>query len=220
MTPIIIVSSDQKKIKSYIEDYIRRNYISPGFIFEISPQGKEISIEQIREIKKNVIYSNIKSQLFILFDFDKASYEAQNAFLKTLEEHPENIHFLLIVKIHYNLAPTVVSRSKVVILEGASRVNLDSKFTKKLTEFVEKPDLKILADRNFQAKEYNSNSYLFDKFITFFRLRITRDKKAVAILKETINLRMLVENNNVDPQNAVDYLLIRIAQTYQLAPTL
>ncbi len=217
MTPIIIVSSDQKKIKSYIEDYIRRNYISPSFIFEISPQGKEISIEQIREIKKNVIYSNIKSQLFVLFDFDKASYEAQNAFLKTLEEHPENIHFLLVAKIHYNLTPTVISRSKVVILDDDTKVSLDPKFIKKIAEFVERPDLKILSDKSFQTKEYDSYSSLFDKFINFFRLRIVKDTKAPTILKEAINLRMLVENNNVDPQNAIDYLLIRIAQAYRQA---
>ena len=217
MTPIIVVSSNQEKVKKYIEDYAKKNNIPASFIFEIKPQGKEISIEQIREIKKDVIYSNMKSQLFILFDFDKASYEAQNAFLKTLEEHAENIHFLLVAKIHYNLTSTVISRSKVVVLDDAVKVNLDSVFTKKLTEFVEKPNLKILSDRNFQAKEYDSNSYLFDKFIDYFRLRIVKDKKAAAVLRETLNLRMLVENNNVDPQNAVDYLLIRIAQTYRQA---
>lgn len=214
MTPIIIVSLDQEKIKKYIEDYTKKNNISANFIFEIKPRGKEISIEQIRDIKRSVIYSNVKSQLFILFDFDRASYEAQNAFLKTLEEHQENIHFLLIVKSYFNLAPTVVSRSKIVVLEKVNRASFDPKFTKKLDEFVKKSNLRILSDKSFQAKEYDNYSYLFDRFINFFRLRIVSDKNASAILKETLYLRMLVENNNLNPQNAVDYLLIRIAQKY------
>ena len=66
MTPIIVVSSNQEKVKKYIEDYAKKNNIPASFIFEIKPQGKEISIEQIREIKKDVIYSNMKSQLFML----------------------------------------------------------------------------------------------------------------------------------------------------------
>ncbi len=217
MIPIIVVSSDQEKLKKYLDDYILKNKISLNFIFEIKPEGKEISIEQIREIKKNVIYSNNEGLLFILFEFDKASFEAQNAFLKTLEEHQENLHFLLIVKNHYNLTATITSRGRIVVLKDSNQIQLEPEFSKRLENFLKKTDFKILYHKKFQAKEYSQSSFLFDKFINFFRLRIVQDKKAVEALKETLNLRALVENNNVDPQGAVDYLLIRISKIYQPA---
>lgn len=215
MTPLILVSADAEKISDYVKNYIQENKISGSYIFDIFPKNKELSIDQIREVKRNVIYSNNENQLFILHDFDKSSSEAQNAFLKTLEEHQENIHFILLVKIHHRLAPTIISRSKIIVLEAEKEIALDPQFSKKLDGLLESPNLKILADQTFQTREYPESSFLFDRLISYFRLRLQADPKAPKILRETLNLKSLVEHNNVDAQNAIDFLLLQISSTYK-----
>lgn len=217
MAPIILVFSDSRKIGEYIEKYRLDYQISPNFTYEIKPKGKEISIEQIRDIKKEVIYNNLQAQLFILYDFDNSSYEAQNAFLKTLEEHRENIHFLLTVKSYRDLAPTIVSRSKIVLLKSSERFVRDNSFVKKMDIFLKNNSLRILADPSFQAKEYDDSLDLFDKLIDYFRERTVQDKNASFALRKIIRLRTLVQKNNVDPQNALDYLFLQLLDAYREA---
>ena len=103
MVPILLVSKDPKKIKNFIKPIKEKYEISNNSVFIIEPEKKEISINQIRDIKRNLIYAVNEHRLYVLKEFDKSSYEAQNSFLKTLEEHNDLIHFILVVSQYYNL---------------------------------------------------------------------------------------------------------------------
>lgn len=81
--------------------------------FEISPQKKEISIAQIRELKGHIYQKPIKAKVkFVAVkNADLLSMEAQNALLKLLEEPPSHAIIVLATERKQKLLPTVRSRT-------------------------------------------------------------------------------------------------------------
>lgn len=215
MIPITLISTSSKKTSSFIKDFVKTNKISPNFIFEIQPLTKEFTIGQIRELKKNIVYNFSDPHLYILLDFDSASFEAQNAFLKTLEEHQDTIQFIMVVKNSHKLADTIVSRSKIVNLTKTDEFISNLELEKILEQFVKSPDVKALAHNKLQAKETSKPGDLFKDMALFFRKRLPRDPKSTKILREILSTGYLVENNNVDAQAGVDHILLYIRKLYQ-----
>ncbi|MBI2051942.1 hypothetical protein HYT33_04240 [Candidatus Roizmanbacteria bacterium] len=215
MVPILLVSDDEKKVASFIHEFVKKHKIAKPYIFEIEPKNKEITIDQIREIKKSIIFDFSDPQLFILYRFDTASYPAQNAFLKTLEEHNVNVHFILVTEQYRHLASTVLSRSKLVLLTKKKSFRENLELSKELQAFLDDKNLQLLANRYFQVKQRVSPLEIFDEIGAFFRKRLPTDYHAANILKEILQLRFVVENNYVNPQFAIDHLLIFIQKTYE-----
>lgn len=87
----------------------------PDFFF-IEPEKNIIKKGQIEEVIKNIMTKPYESEkkIFIIDDSYKMNKEAQNSFLKTLEEPPKFAHFILISTNSRNLLPTIVSRCEVI----------------------------------------------------------------------------------------------------------
>ncbi len=214
MVPIVLVSNDAKKIAAWLKKFIRINSIAERFVFEIRPLFKEFSIEQIKELNKNLIYNFPEPHLYILYDFDKASFEAQNAFLKTLEEHQETIHFVMIVKNAHKLADTVLSRSRILNLTIMDFV-VSQELKSLLEHFLTSRSLKILGEIKLQSQADGNINELFMGMLAFFKLRLAKDLKTTKVLRKILETKYLVENNNVDPQSAIDQILLYIRNLYQ-----
>lgn len=82
-------------------------------IFYIQPQNGVIKVDEVRDnINLQVLtrpYS-YKYKIFIISDAEKMNIAAQNAFLKTLEEPPDYVIFLLLTQNFNALLPTILSR--------------------------------------------------------------------------------------------------------------
>ena len=82
-------------------------------IITITHSKRDITVDVIREqIGENIIYrphSN-KYKIFIMPDADKMNVSAQNAFLKTLEEPPEHVIFILATTDPQKVPATIHSR--------------------------------------------------------------------------------------------------------------
>ena len=78
------------------------------------PQHKAISVEQVREIERAVALNPFegKSRVVIIDPADEMTPAAQNAFLKTLEEPPPHVTFVLIAERDDRLLETVRSRCR------------------------------------------------------------------------------------------------------------
>lgn len=79
-----------------------------------------ISVEEIRNITRacSIIANEADTKVFVIKDADKRmGTEALNAFLKTLEEPPQAILFLLLTEDAGSLPETVLSRCTVLNLE-------------------------------------------------------------------------------------------------------
>ena len=79
-------------------------------------QHKDISVDQVREVEQAVALSPFegRTRVAIIDPADAMSANAQNAFLKTLEEPPPNAVFVLIATREDDLLPTVRSRCRKV----------------------------------------------------------------------------------------------------------
>ncbi|MFH0979719.1 MAG: hypothetical protein V1803_02125 [Candidatus Roizmanbacteria bacterium] len=202
MIPLLLISNDSKKTKKYIGGLINNN----SFLFEIKPQGKEYSIAEIKNLFKEASIFHKETRVYFLENFQFSSLEAQNAFLKMLEEPPANTLFILSVENENTLIPTIRSRTRII--------RLDKKNFAILTPQVKAILNKLITDSNFNLSLITP--FTLEEVIIFFRERLIFDKKAPAIIKETLKLKSLLENNNLNPQLTIDHLLIFIWKTYRI----
>lgn len=93
---------------------------------------KTIKVNQIREDIEKVVYlSPYESEfkIFIIDNAERMNFNAQNAFLKTLEEPPKNSVIILISSLSDLIIPTVKSRCQII--------NFNKLETKEIESFLE-----------------------------------------------------------------------------------
>lgn len=87
-------------------------------VFLVHPEGTSYSIK-IAKIREIIYEASLKpyearKRVFIINDAEGMTEEAQNAFLRLLEEPPRNHIFILTVSNSAGLLPTVLSRCKIL----------------------------------------------------------------------------------------------------------
>lgn len=90
-----------------------KNRMNPDYIY-VEPDNGSIKKEDIAKILDffSIKPFNSKYKVAVVKNFDLATVEAQNAFLKTLEEPPEFAKIILTAENESALLPTILSRLK------------------------------------------------------------------------------------------------------------
>lgn len=86
-------------------------------IHYLEPEGAGgYLIEQIREVVSDVSYAPIQAhkKIYIIDRVDLMGVSAANAFLKTLEEPPDNVVMILLGRTRESVLPTIASRCQIV----------------------------------------------------------------------------------------------------------
>lgn len=98
-------------------------------------------VDEIREIKEKVdlMPSISKYKVYIIDEVHMLSMGAFNALLKTLEEPPKHVIFILATTEFYKVPETIISRCQCFNFERISESNI----VKKLTEIVDKEQLDV-----------------------------------------------------------------------------
>ena len=97
---------------------------------------KKLMVDDINEIVTDCYIRPMSSKykIYVLENFDESTVQAQNKILKTLEEPPTNVIFILTCKNELKVLPTILSRSKKV-----NEIQIDSRLIEKyLQDIVEK----------------------------------------------------------------------------------
>lgn len=134
----------------------------------IKPTGASIKIKQIKQLIQDVSKKPFETgyKVVILEHADKMTHEAQDAFLKTLEEPPANTIFILLVENQHALLSTVVSRCQVYSLRKVPEKEIE----KYLRSQFKMPDSEIkLATVSSNGIIGRAIEILEDK--NFFKLR-------------------------------------------------
>ncbi|NQT92279.1 MAG: hypothetical protein HQ559_05930 [Lentisphaerae bacterium] len=88
----------------------------------VAPEKKSrlISVEQVRSVRSRVYLTSYTGgwKTVVLEAADRLGKGASNAFLKTLEEPPDETLFLLLTETAESILPTVLSRCQRVVLSG------------------------------------------------------------------------------------------------------
>lgn len=89
--------------------------IKNAFILE--PEKKTvIEVEKVREVISRISVKQTKDEFVIIRPAEKMSEAAANAFLKSLEEPGEKVHFVLVTANASKLLPTILSRAQIYFL--------------------------------------------------------------------------------------------------------
>lgn len=119
-------------------------YASPD-IMHIRPTGNTIKIGQIREIIAKVSVRPFENphRIIIIEDGDSMTHQAQDAFLKTLEEPEGNNIFIVLTENYNTLLPTIVSRCQVFNFIGVNSKAMRDYFKKNFDFPLEKLEFAI-----------------------------------------------------------------------------
>lgn len=105
--------------------------LNPDIITLGLPEGKAtIPVELIREIKSMALTFPTEGEykFFIIRDAEKMTVQAQNAFLKILEEPPSFVVFILLCTNASLMLPTVISRAPVFRMQKLTSEELRAYF--------------------------------------------------------------------------------------------
>jgi len=85
-------------------------------VIRISPEKRDIRIDTVREIERFIRFRPLEAayKVIIIQQAEKLNPEAGNALLKSLEEPPSYVIFILITENPTQLLPTILSRSQIV----------------------------------------------------------------------------------------------------------
>jgi len=89
--------------------------IHPDVIL-IEPEGNHITIDQVRRLQQTVSLKNFEggTKVIVIDEADRLTPEAANALLKTLEEPPPAVVFILVTANIDAMLPTIISRCRQV----------------------------------------------------------------------------------------------------------
>lgn len=89
--------------------------IHPDLV-KIAPEKRDIRIDTIREIERFIRFRPLEApyKVILILQAEKLNPEAGNALLKSLEEPPTYVIFILITENITQLLPTIISRSQIV----------------------------------------------------------------------------------------------------------
>lgn len=89
----------------------------------VEPDGQDIKVDQIREIGENLHFRPYEStcRVVVLDQVERLRESAANAFLKSLEEPPEYVFFILVCSELKSLLPTIRSRCQKMAFQSLNR---------------------------------------------------------------------------------------------------
>lgn len=223
MIPQLVVLSSKDKQDKYLADLVTSLSLTSYDVFKIAPENDKsgLGIDQIRSLSEVILTQTTTQRVVVLYSFEAASLETQNALLKILEEKTLHNVFILFTNNIERIIPTIRSRVQVVILDK-KKSNLDkdlSSHMQSLFEALQNPKgnsyLQLSA---FSIKTREDSIIFVDDFILFLKayLRQKNADKIAAILKKAMQTKNNILSFNTNHQLSLDNLLIFAHKTVSM----
>lgn len=210
MLPIIFVYKNREMNEQTVADFAAENAIPRECLFHLIPEKRQLSIEQIRLLKKQMITTSSQRRLFVLHDFDMASPPAQNALLKTLEEKRDTDYFLLLVNQLERVLSTIRSRCHVRFADDHNSFAISEEMKKMADSLSQQKTLPLLSHPHLIGMTQEKALQFLDELIIALRTQLSKvPDKTVILLKDALKTKSLLQSNNLNPQLAIDSLLLK-----------
>ncbi len=170
-----------------------------------------MSIEQVRDMGGEVVmrpYQGVgeaKQAIFVICKIELASNPAQNALLKSLEEPPTHVQFVLTSSQPQRVLPTILSRCQLIEIGG----KIAQKETSHLLKFKDASytDLMEIASK-FKDKN-EASDFLKELLLELHQTNMqTPSQQKVKLLQQT-TLSMDYLNKNVNTRLVIEHLLFQ-----------
>ena len=161
-------------------------------------------IDEIRELKSkvNLVPSNSKYKVYIIDEVHMLTTGAFNALLKTLEEPPSHIIFILATTEPHKIPLTILSRCQKFDFK-----KIDVKeIVERLKEIVKKENIQIAEEALFEIAELSDGGMrdaisILDQVISYSNAKITiedvHEVNGTISQKEMINIITLIIKNDI-----------------------
>lgn len=176
-------------------------------------QDEKLGIEQAKKIKNFLKLKPFKAQgqMIVITSAEKLTTDAQNALLKTLEEHASGVNLVLGTPAEDILLPTLISRCEVIHLHGEDK-EIDPKKLEKLYKQIENLETAAVAERfKFIEKLEDKESFL-QALIQYYRKKLHSKKSNdsdIIFLKDLLNAERFIQSN-VNIRAISEYLMLRM----------
>jgi len=161
----------------------------------VEPKGASLKIDQIREIQQVVRYGpSSGSYLCVIVErADEMTEEAAGAFLKTLEEPPPGVIFILLIERAERIPETIQSRCQTIIFEERQKgweANPEySLFYEEIKNYRKKNLLEQLEFSGRLEKEKEKIEDLLYDLVLFAKQELGNIKLARLLLETVKNLK-------------------------------
>lgn len=207
MVPKLVIGSS-RSVDTYIKAYLKEQQIAPSYVFEFRPDPYVIKIAQIRAISVSAA-SSIPGTAIIIYNFDTARPETQNAFLKTLEDRADKVLFILTARNEFSLLPTILSRVEVVNLKKELKiVDTARLFVDNQVPLGQKLEMTDKISLIGAVSICDGMLQLFEKALV--SVGPEEGKKVTVQMREIIKTRDLILKVNLSPSHALDHLIFMI----------
>ncbi|MCH7641298.1 hypothetical protein IID22_03820 [Patescibacteria group bacterium] len=127
MHSYLVVGRDKEKLSKKIDAIVKK--------LGSKPQKFSLAkIEDVRELNSQTKLKTGSPVTFVIYDIDLATTEAQNAFLKNLEEPGINVSYVLTAQNEHKLLPTIVSRC--LVIRGVTKVIIPEDIVSEVKKFL------------------------------------------------------------------------------------
>lgn len=193
------------------EQYVHKHLAEHGFdlthpdLMYIGPEEK-LGMEQAKKIKNFLKLKpyQAKGQTIVLTSADNLTMDAQNALLKTLEEHAEEVTFLLGASAEDQLLSTLVSRCQIINLQIDHGPEKENKYQKE----IEKLLISTIEQRFQFIEKLKEKDELLPALTAYFRHKLP-GKKWMNFLKDLV-LAEKWAKQNVNIRAILEYLMLKM----------
>lgn len=179
-----------------------------------------IGIKEIRELESKIFLRPVMAsyKIVIINDAQNLTTDAQNALLKTLEEPPDYVFIILLVKDADLLLPTIISRCQIINLAVKNKEFSEKEFADQISLFNQLIQSRVgerlektaeLGKTREDALLFIENSLMFWRQILLspaLRNQLT-SSQILSIIKSTQHTQSLLQKN-INPRLALDNLLL------------
>lgn len=207
MSSTILLCKDQQQTKQTLEKVLKVKIKNNPDLYQINAENEPIKIKQIREIGQQLVYSPSKEKhkVFVLYNFEKTTIPAQNAFLKSLEEHPKYIKFILHCNNLNGVLETIQSRCEIKKCQTNSEnseaeFTIDSEMLNRAWKMISSGSYANIVDLCSDYKDRENALTFVNDLMLFIHKEnsLGPDKnKVIALQRLTVCLDQLKQNSNV-----------------------
>lgn len=211
MQTVIIIGSPEKT-KEQAQDLIKQNLIS-GFDAENYSFEKAIGIADIGNIQKTIFLKPVYSQkkAVIVEAFSGITTEAQNSFLKILEEPPESAIIMMLVKNVDFLLPTVISRCAIINLSDRKTIdkNEEEKYLRLINSVLNGTANPMVLAQDY-SKDKETALILLEKLILAVEKNLKDDLNFAGTLRKLQETHAAIKNTNANTRFALEHLFLNL----------
>lgn len=173
---------------------------------------KALGILDIRLLQKRIFLTPVKGnkKVVILEVFFGMTLEAQNAFLKLLEEPPINTIIMILTTETDFLLPTVLSRCNIINLRKTKKIDKEN-ISKNLIIFnnlLNGKNALFLAQENGKSREEALN--FLEELIITAEENLEKEKKFAKAIKKMQKTFFIIKTTNVSPRFALENLFLSL----------